>query len=103
MLYMDFNLTYILSLLVRGSLLGGIVFASATFIPSNPPTFRNRLIMSAAVVLIYALLDYIQTFLITVRNVACDVVCGPRSGATAGNIGDLDLDLKDIKDLAKDL
>jgi len=100
---MDFNLTYILSLLVRGSLLGGIVFASATFIPSKPPTLRNRLIMSAAVVLIYALLDYIQTFLVVVRNVACDVACGPRAGSSGSIVPDLDLDLKDIKDLAKDL
>lgn len=89
---MEISFAYILSLLFRGLILGSIVFAATTYIPSNLPSMRNRLIISAAVVILYALIDYIQTFLLTVRNVACDVACGYHSGAK----NDLEIDSSDL-------
>lgn len=79
--------------MLRGSILGGIVFGAATYIPKNIPSMRNRAIMAATVVIIYALLDYMTTILGTVRDAACNVVCNK---SEEGGLG-LDLDLDSFK------
>lgn len=90
---MNLDFSYILSLAIRSLFLGGIVFATTTYIPDNIPSMRNRLIISALVVILYALIDYIQNFLLAVRSLTCKVACGCRPGDSSSGSGlDIDLD-----------
>lgn len=84
-------MAYILSLAIRSVVLGGIVFLTTTKIPENVPSLRTRLVIAALVVIMYALLDYVNTFLIGARNLLCTVACGCNPGETAPV--DLDLDV----------
>lgn len=89
---MNFSFSYILSLVIRSLFLGSIVFASTTYIPDNVPSVRNRIIISAIVVALFALIDYISQALIAVRNLSCNLVCGSHPGANTDIDPDIDLD-----------
>ena len=90
---MNLDFSYILSLAIRSMFLGGIVFATTTYIPDNVPSIRNRLIISALVVILYALIDYIQQLLLALRRVTCKIACGCTPGDSSSESGlDLDLD-----------
>lgn len=87
---MEFNFAYILSLVLRSLVLGGIVFLTTTNIPEKTPSFASRLMISVLVVVMYALIDYVNTFLIGARNLMCSVACGCNPGDPTPT--DLDLD-----------
>lgn len=90
---MNLDFSYILSLAIRSLFLGGIVFATTTYIPDTIPSLRNRLIISALVVILYALIDYIQQLLLALRRVTCKIACGCTPGDASSENGlDLDLD-----------
>jgi len=56
-------------------ILGVIVFAAVTYLPSATVTMRNRLIITVTVVIIYAMLDVLYNMFGGVRNWLCDVAC----------------------------
>jgi len=93
------DLMYYISLVIRSVLLGVIVFGSTTYIPNKLPSMRNRLIISATVVILYALLDYINAFLQYLRFGACNLLCPPPSGSTGSLEKELDINLEDIENL----
>lgn len=82
-LYMDFQ--YITSLIVRSAILGSIVFASITGIPSTPITLMNRILISVIVVVAYSLIDYVKNFLGFIRSNVCAVACGCRPSDGSNN------------------
>lgn len=84
------SVSYILSLVVRSSILGGIVYAATSTIPSKPLAFRNKLIISVIVVAVYSVLDYVVNMLYGLKNITCDAVCGSGAPSTADLIAEVD-------------
>lgn len=69
----------ILIVLLRALTLGFIVFYATTKIPSEPVGMINKLIISAIVVVFYALMDHIAGFFTNVRTFFCSIACGCKS------------------------
>ena len=69
-------MNYMLSVAIRGLLLGLIVFGSVTFLPRQSVSLKNKLLISAVVVILYALLDYLKHFFVQIRRYACKLLCG---------------------------
>lgn len=107
---MDYN--YLASVLVRASILGLIVFGSVTKIPSTNIQFQNKVFISLAVVILYALIDYLRMFLSNLFGHLCSFACGcnPSANSTPSHLGGIDIGLTDYEppsgsaeDLAADL
>lgn len=89
-------MNYMVSVAIRGALLGLIVFGAVSFFPKQSVSMQNRLIISIVVVILYALLDYFKNFFVQIRSFACKLLCGcdPHQRADADAV--LDDVLKDL-------
>jgi len=67
---------------VRALMLGAIVYGAITIIPTQPLVQSSKVIIAAVVVVIYALLDYLAGFFVSVRTFFCRATCGctPNNG-----------------------
>jgi hypothetical protein len=83
------NVKTVLSVLTRALVLGMIVFSSITYIPKKNVELRNRLVISALVVILYALIDYFGGFLKKVKAFLCKLLC------ECDNDKDIDGDIDD--------
>ena len=86
------NIKTLLAVLTRAMILGMIVFSSITYIPKNDIEMRNRLVISAVVVVLYALIDYFGGFLKKVRAFLCNILCGcdPNEQVASDDLDDLE-------------
>ena len=86
------NVKTLLAVLTRAMILGMIVFSSITYIPKNNIEMRNRIVISAVVVVLYALVDYFGGFLKKVRAFLCNILCGcnPNTQPSSDDLEDLE-------------
>lgn len=75
--------------IVRALVLGAIIYGAITAIPMKTIAPLNKLLISVAVVVIYALIDYFAVFLSTIRSYLCRLVCdcGSGSGPVGSGLG----------------
>jgi hypothetical protein len=99
---MKFDTRYLMSVTLRALALGTIVFASVTYIPKNQVEMRNKVAISVAVVILYALLDYVTNFLVNVRHYTCGLLCNCYPPSTDVSLDLPDAAETDIKDIGLD-
>ncbi len=82
---------------VRALMLGLTVYYATSTIPAQPIDTRNKLIIAAIVVVMYALLDYFAGFFGAIRRLICRLTCGyspaDSSYSSSSSSGGLDFDL----------
>ena len=84
----------IFNFLMRLVILGLLVFGATTYIPATPVSTNNKLVISAVVVLIYSIIDFIKYVLIQTKGLVCRVACG--CGKPKEKQLTADLDLSDV-------
>jgi len=66
----------LISLLSRSLILGSIVFSAVTLIPQVTVAFHNRVLVAVVVVVLYSILNYIQSFIVLLKDEICYLICG---------------------------
>ena len=95
---MDYTLGSLLGVLIRYAILGGLVFTSVTYIPRTPLGVSDRGIITALVVGVFALLNFLTVLFPPFKAwvCGCQPVAAVSTSSTTGcaaSSGDL-LDLK---------
>jgi len=63
------------NLMVRLTVLGLIVFASATYLPQTPLEMNTKIMITAAVVITYSLVDVLRSLLVSTKSTICEIAC----------------------------